>query len=575
LTGADLSVRETALGFLRVKESDIMRTHPFVLAGFSFGVALAGCATTAARPEGASAPLFHDIGHHRRAVTTSSGMAQRYFDQGLTWTYAFNHDEAIRSFRQATELDPECAMAWWGIALCNGPHINNPVVPPERAEAAWAALQNAVAAADNAGPTERALIGALQKRYANPQPEDRAPLDQAYADAMAVVWQSHRSDPDVGTLYAEALMDLRPWDLWTREGQPQPGTEHVLGVLEDVLRLDPYNPGANHLYIHAVEASPQPERANAAADRLRDMVPVSGHLLHMPSHIDVLTGRWDKAVIQNEKAIRADAAYRGVSPKQGFYHIYMLHNRHMLAFAAMMEGRSRVAIRAAGDVVSSVPEDYGREAAAFVDAYMCAKYDALKRFGRWDALLHEPAPPTYWPITTAHWHFNRGLAYAAMGEVDAALRERDAFESAAARIPEEAVAVINPAHDILRIARNMFDAEIEFRRGNMDESVVALRRAIEIEDALLYMEPPEWAQPVRHTLGAVLLSAGRYAEAEQVYREDLADWPGNGWSLYGLSRALHLQEKGAEALEVDARFREAWSRADIQIGSSCLCVPKT
>jgi len=553
----------------------MQRTLPLVVAmGLCLNV---GCSqkTAVVNVDGRAVPHFEGMGRHERPVTTSSATAQTYFNQGLVWAYAFNHDEAIRSFKAATLLDPDCAVAWWGIALCHGPHIGNPSVPPDRAEAAWEALQKAVALQDRATPAERALIRALSSRYADSPPEDRRPLDEAYAKAMGEVWPDHPGDSDIGTLYAEAMMDLRPWDLWTKDGEPQTGTEEILAVLEAVLRLDPNHPGANHLYIHAVEASPHPERAAAAADRLRELVPVSGHLVHMPSHVDVLTGRWKEAATQNERAIAADRAYREISPRQGFYRLYMIHNHHMLSFASMMEGRSDVAIRSAREVVGSVPEDYRRREAALVDPYMGAVYDALKRFGRWDEILAEPAPPSYLPITTALWRFNRGLAYAAKGEVANAKKEKAEFQKAAGNVPKDAVMAINPAQRILQIAEHFLNGEIAFRGGDIDESAAELRRAIALEDDLQYMEPPEWVQPVRHTLGAVLLSAGRHQEAEAVYREDLAQWPDNGWSLYGLSRCARARGATAEAESYETRFRKVWSRADTSIGSSCLCVPKT
>jgi tetratricopeptide (TPR) repeat protein len=522
-----------------------------------------------------SVPLFSGMGDFHRQVTTSSPPVQKHFDQGLVWAYAFNHDEAIRSFHKAAELDPDCPMAWWGIALCNGPHINNPSVPEEREAAAWAALRKAIVAGARATPVERALIHALSKRYANPVPGDRVELDRAYADAMAGVWGDYPKDPDVGTLYAEAMMDLRPWDLWTQDRRAQPGTQRIVAVLEEVLRLDPDHPGANHLYIHAVEPSREPERANAAAERLRDLVPASGHLVHMPSHVYVLTGRWAEAARQNELAIQADKAYRKIAPRQGFYHVYMLHNHHMLAFASMMEGRSETAIRAAREVVESVPADFMKRESALVDPYMGAVYDALKRFGRWDAILKEPAPPSFLPITTAMWRLNRSVAHAAKGEIALAEQERTAFQKAASAVSEDALMAINPASHVLKIAKHFLDGEIAYRRGDIDEAVKELRRAIALEDQLRYMEPPEWMQPVRHTLGAVLLSAGRVAEAETVYREDLADWPENGWSLYGLSRCLSLRGVTSEASKVEKRFQKIWSRADVPIGSSCKCVPKT
>jgi tetratricopeptide (TPR) repeat protein len=541
-----------------------------------FAAGLAGCASQD-RPAVASdqpARLFDGMGQHQRAITTSSPDAQRYFDQGLIWAYAFNHDEAIRSFTHAARLDPQCAMAWWGVALCHGPHINNPVVPPERARAAWEALRKALALQDHANPTERALIAALAKRYADPPPDDRRPLDEAYADALREVWENHRGDADIGSLYAEALMNLQPWDLWTRDGQPKGRTQEILAVLESVRAIDPSHPGANHLYIHAVEASPHPERGIEAADRLRDAVPIAGHLVHMPSHIDVQVGRWALASQQNERAIEADRTYRTISPRQGFYRIYMLHNHHMLSFASMMEGRCQAAVAAARAAVGTVPKDYAKRQAALVDPYMGAVYDALKRFGRWDEILAEPAPPSYLPITTAMWRFTRGLASAAKGQLDDARKERARFERAAAKVPAEAMMAINPAGSILRIAAHMLDGEIAYRRGDIDEAVAELRKAIALEDELVYMEPPEWIQPVRHTLGAVLVDAGRFAEAEKVYREDLAIWPENGWSLYGLAQCVRARGAEDEAQAVEQRFAKTWARADVKLESSCFCTAR-
>ena len=312
-------------------EHATVRTSKSVIGLASVLLPMVGCGQPSASMAGEQreVPLFEGMGHHHRAVTTSSDLAQRYFDQGLIWAYAFNHDEAIRSFEKATRLDPDCAMAFWGIALCNGPHINNPLVPPERSRAAWNAIQQAIALQDRATETERMLIAALSLRYADPPPADRAPLDQAYAAAMREVWRAHPDDSDVGTLFAEAMMDLRPWDLWTEQGQPRDVTKEVLAALEATLAMDPDHPGANHLYIHTIEASPHPERASAAADRLRQLVPASGHLVHMPSHIDVLTGRWAQAAQQNDAAIEVDRAYRAISPKQEFYRLYMAHNHQV------------------------------------------------------------------------------------------------------------------------------------------------------------------------------------------------------------------------------------------------------
>lgn len=533
-----------------------------------------GCSTlrNSTRDASPRPQLFDGMGQHRRTVSTSSPQAQAYFDQALTWTYAFNHDEAIRSYTEAARLDPNLAMAWWGVALCHGPHINNPVMPPERSKAAWEALQTALALREHASESERQLIDALSARYAAEHADDRRALDEAYAAAMKKVYERQANDADVATLYAEALMDLQPWDLWAKDGSPKGNTGEILAVLEHALTIDPNHPGANHLYIHAVEASRQPERGIASADRLREMVPMSGHLVHMPSHIDVRVGRWALASAQNEAAARADRVYRELSPRQGFYNVYMAHNHHFLSFASMMEGRSAVALRAADDMLAGIPDDFIRDQAAFADPFLSFRLDVLKRFGRWDDVLREPRPRGGLPISTAMWHYSRGIAYAAKGDVDSAVKEQEKFREAVKKVPDGALTGINPAHKVLSIAERMLIGEIEFRRGNLNKALAVLREGVAIEDDLLYMEPPEWMQPVRHTLGAFLTSAKRYSEAEQVYRDDLKVWPENGWSLYGLAQCLKAQGATEEARKVEARFAKTWARADVKIGSSCLCV---
>jgi tetratricopeptide (TPR) repeat protein len=535
---------------------------------------LGGCQsyTGVVRPTPDGPPLYRGLGSHHHKVTTDSDLAQKYFDQGLIWAFAFNHDEAIRSFDEAARQDPKCAMAWWGVALCNGPHINNTVVSPERAKAAWDALQKARALASGASPKERDLIEALAQRYADPQPVDRTPLDRAYAAAMRKVWQKYGDDNDVGVLFAESLMDLRPWDLYDYDGTPRPETPEVLLTLETVRGRDADHPGANHLYIHAVEASSQPERAIDAADRLRRAVPIAGHLVHMPGHIDVRTGQWAKAAEANIRAIAADDAYRGISPRQSFYRVYMLHNHHFLTFASMMEGREEASLEAARDMLASVPADYARENAAMVDPYMMTRLDVLKRFGRWNEILAEPQPPSYWPITTAMWRCDRALAQAALGRVSEARAEQSAFRAAAAQVPADAMYGVNKAHAILAIADKLIEGEIAYREGRADAAIAALQEGVQLEDRLRYMEPPEWIQPMRHTLGAVLLASGRAGEAERVYRDDLVRWPGNGWSLYGLSVALKKEGRESDAKDAQRRFDKAWARADYKIDSSCACV---
>jgi tetratricopeptide (TPR) repeat protein len=520
----------------------------------------------------AAVPLFEGLGGLSRKVNTASPEAQRYFDQGLSFLYAFNHDEAIRSFRRAGELDPKCGMAFWGIAVANGPHINNPAVPENRAKAAWEALTQAKALTASASPVERALIEALASRYAWPQPEDRKPLEQAYADAMRAAWKAFPEDADVGALFAESLADLRPWDLWTPDGKPQPGTEELLATLESVLALDPKHPLANHLMIHALEASPRPEKADPAADALRDRQPGLGHMVHMPSHIDVRRGRWQQAIDANAKAIEADRRYTARSPSQGFYRLYMAHNHHMLTYGAMMTGQSALALKTIRQMVADIPLEFFR-ANPFADGFMAMPLEVLMRFGRWDEILAEPAFPDFVPISRSLQHYARAVAHAAKGDVPAARKEQAAFLEARARVPKEAFFGNNSGSDVLDVAEHLMRGEILYRSGKVDEGIAALREAVVREDKLRYDEPPDWIQPVRHALGAALLQAGRFAEAETVFREDLAKLPGNGWGLYGLHRAQQLQKKPAEAAATEKHFDAVWRQADLKIKSPCLCLP--
>jgi tetratricopeptide (TPR) repeat protein len=518
-------------------------------------------------------PLYDGLGNFGRKVSTRSPEAQRYFDQGLCFLYAFNHDEAIRSFEQAAKFDADCAMAWWGVAIANGPHINNPLMPPARVTTAWTALNKALERAANGTAAEQALITALARRYADPQPEDRKPLDEAYAAAMREVYQKFPADADVGALFAESLMDLRPWDLWTADGQPQPGTDEIVTVLETVLAKSPNHPLGLHLYIHAVEASPHPEKANAAADRLRDLQPGLGHLVHMPSHIDVRQGRWQASIVANEKAITADKRYREQSPEQGFYHVYMAHNHHMLAYSAMMCGQSKLAIASITEMARGIPRKWLEENAAVADGFTAMPLEVFVRFGMWEEVLDAPEPPEYLPIARALRHVARGIAHAANGQIEDAKREQINFAAARKAVPEGAGFGNNTAQNLLAIANHLLAGEILYRQGQVDPAIAELRKAIAVEDTLRYSEPPDWIHPVRHALGATLLKEKRFAAAEQVYREDLARQPNNGWSLYGLAQSLHSQNKHAEAAAIDARFAEVWKDADIKITSSCFCQP--
>ncbi|HSL18455.1 MAG TPA: hypothetical protein VLB51_11175, partial [Methylomirabilota bacterium] len=524
---------------------------------------------------GRAEAVFEGTGSHHRAVATASPETQALFDQGLAFLFAFNHDEAIRSFERAAELDPGCAMAHWGIAYAKGPHINNPVVPPEREAEAHAAAQEAGRLAGGmAEGADRALIEAISVRYASPQPEDRAPLDRAFADAMADVHERFPGDGDVGALYAEALMDLHPWDLWTHDGEAKPWTPEIVTLLEDVIDRHPHHPLALHLYIHAVEASDDPGRADIAADRLRDLMPGLGHLVHMPSHIDVRRGRWQEAIVANTKAVAADRAYRDATAvPPDFYRLYMSHNHHMKAYAAMMVGRSELAMSSIRELVADIPEPWLKDNAFWADGFIAMPYEVMMRFGLWQEILAEPEPADYLPFTRSIHFAARAVAFAALDRPAEARREQAAFRQQRLEVPEDAPFGNNMAHDLMDVAEKLVEGEILYREGDKEAGIRALYEAAALEDDLRYDEPPDWIQPIRHALGATLMQEGRHADAETVYREDLEKLPNNGWSLYGLARSLRLQGRTAEAAEVEARFNRVWADADIPLRSSCFCQP--
>jgi tetratricopeptide (TPR) repeat protein len=521
-------------------------------------------------------PLYSGLGSYTRKITTDSPLTQRYFDQGLAWLHGFNHEAAIRSFHEAAEIDPECAMAHWGVALAAGPHINYPALPRPMAELAWKELTLAQNAA-HASRVERALINALSHRYANPEPDDRTSLDRAYADAMREVRKQFPSDPDVGALFAEAMMDLRPGDQWTSEGQPNPGTDEILATLKEVLRLNPNHPFANHLYIHAIEASPNPERAITAADRLRNLQPSLAHSVHMPSHIDIRTGRWLQAVDTNLKAVAADQQYeKTFGPAQGFLNPYIAHNRHMLAYAAMMTGQRDLAMRHIRAMVAELPADFLRENSLTSEGFVALPMEVMVRFAKWDDILAEADKyPDYMTFTRAFHRAARAVAFAAKGDTENAREEQAVFRERAQLVRRGTVVGNNSAKAILGVVQSMLEGEILLAEGKLDDGLGYLRAAVKLEDALNYDEPPSWMIPVRHSLGANLMKAGRFAEAEEVYREDLRKLPDNGWSLYGLAESLRRQHKNpSEAGAIYACFQKIWAKGDLRIGSSCLCQPK-
>lgn len=529
-------------------------------------VALTACSSAPKAPESRELKL----GKHHFKVTTASKEAQRRFDRGLTLAYSFAHYAAEQEFRRAIAEDPGLAMAWWGIALVNGPHINFPIVPPPKAKTAWEALTKALELSSSASELEKDLISALSKRYAEKQPDDRGPLDRAYAEAMRAVWQKHPTNADVGALFAESMMDLRPWDLWQPDGTPQPGTAEIVETLERALWLNKRHPGAMHFYIHTMEASRAPEKAEKAADRLRAAVPDAGHMVHMPAHIYARVGRWKDAAQSNLDAMAVDKLYRAAHPRPGFYAMYMAHNSHFFGWAAMMEGRSAEALQHARKMIDDVPEEFMKEFGGVVDGYLAFPVEVLMRFGKWEEILKEPAPPGGLPMSQAMWRYTRTSAFTALNRAEEASKEKKLFEAALAKVPHEATFGNNSATNLLTIAAHCIDGEIAAKAGNWNEAEKQLRAAIALEDALRYDEPPDWIQSVRHTLGAVLLKADRAPAAETVYREDLKKYPNNGWALFGLKEALKAQNKDASTVE--AQFKKAWARADMSLKATCLCL---
>lgn len=552
-----------------------------LLASVSLCAVLAvGCggATTKGAPPAARAPeLLSGLGDHRRPITTSSPEAQRYFDQGLALIYGFNHDAAVRSFDWALTLDPSCAMCAWGKATALGPNINLPL-GPDVAPAAYAAAQQAKALAPLATPVEQALIAAVAARYTETYSEDRAALDLQYANAMREVRKQFPEDVDVAVLTAEALMNLYPWSYWTRDAKPKEHTLELLGLLEWAMEREPSHLGANHYYIHAVEEH-FPERAEKVADRLVALAPDAGHLVHMPGHIYYRVGRYQDAAAVNVKAIAADEAYFARCRPGDFYRAaYYPHNIHFLWAAAATEGQSTEALSTARSLAAKV-EAYHAEL-PLVEEFLAIPVLTLVRFGKWDAVLGEPAPPegpegsrptARRSYQSAIWHYARGVAYARTqrtAEADAELALVRAAVKAKAN--EELLLAGNTATAaaLLAIGEAHLEGEIAAAKGDTNAAVAALERAVALQDALIYMEPPPWYFPTRQALGAVLLEAGRAKEAEAVYRADLEEWPKNGWSLFGLSRALLAQRKSDEAAWAEQGFSRAWARADVELSAS-------
>lgn len=515
--------------------------------------------------------LYPGYGGYSRAITCENPEAQRWFDQGIQLVYGFNHDEGVRSFQRAAEVDPNCAMAWWGIAYGYGVDVNNMEVSEAEARAGADAADQAMLLLDHASPVEQALIKAVSRRAVWPMPADRRELDQAYAKAMAEAWQVFPEDPDVGTLYAEALMNLQPWDYWTVTGEPKARAEELVAVLEESMRLDSSHPGANHFYIHAVEASADPDRATAAADRLTKLVPGSGHLVHMPSHIYITTGRYADALASNQAAIAADEAYFAVAPPPDFYSLYFIHNIHFLAYAAMMEGNYQIAIDATRKMEAVVPQEFIQNWTAFADGLMPASFHVMVRFGRWEEILAEPDYPRYRLASRVIRLYARAVALANLGRTGEARAEMVDCETLSTQVPEDWTVGTNPASVIHRLALGMADAEILWHEGKAEDAYAKLRATVSAQDALVYDEPPGWMQPVRHALGALLLAGGKSEEAEKVYRDDLRKHPKNAWALLGLQQALRMNGKNRAADEIEPQVKFAWARADVRPPASCYC----
>ena len=513
-------------------------------------------------------PLVDAVARYGHPITTISEDAQRYFDQGLVLYYAFNHEAAILSFKQALAIDSTCAMAWWGIAASLGPNINNPAMDSSACVDAWNAVQRAVELSQRTSAFERDLINALATRYTLPPLKDRGKINRAYANAMRRVYETYKDDPEAGSLFADALLNLRPWDLWTSDGTPMPETPEIVSVLEQVLAMTPDHPGAAHFYIHTMEASPMPEKALGAAQVLRTRIPGAGHLVHMPSHIYIRTGRYADAAESNRQAIRADSAWAAAG---GFYTLYRAHNYHFLAYAAMFDGQRGAALDAAKGILRQIPLDVVQQYPDFLEGFYGIPTHVMVRFGMWEEILAEPEPPEDLFVTLATWRYGRTVALSALRRVKEAEAEFSELRKAYALMPESRTIGNNTGKTVLEIGLLMAEGELEYSRGNRERAFGLLREAVAKDDELRYDEPWGWMMPVRHSLGALLLDAGRTEEAERVYRKDLSLHPANGWSLKGLAECLHMTGQHHEAERTDSLFAQAWARSEVPLRFSCFC----
>ena len=544
-----------------------MRLLTFVLVPLAFcGPIYAQQHSGHDQPAAKKATLMTGLGDLHHPVTTSNPEAQKFFDQGMRLIYAFNHEEAAGSFQRAAELDPKMAMAYWGLAEAVGPNYNDPA-DPDRYKKAHEAIAKAGELAGNASPAEKAYIAAMALRFPADPAADHRLAAERYRNAMGDLVKQFPDDLDAATLFAEAGMDLHPWGLWRPDGTPEGGTEDIVAALESVLRRDPNHMGAIHYYIHAVEASPNPERALAAANRLAALAPAAGHLVHMPGHVYIRTGDFEAAVKTNQLAASADRAYLQANGGGGMYGaMYYSHNLHFIAACSSMNGNYAEAHKA-GEMLAAHVGPFVKDIPP-LEGFMTVPIAVEVRFQKWDQILAMPQPPAAMQTMTVFWHFARGMALAAKGKVAEAEAEHHIVSEAADKTPPDqvfAMPVNNKAKDVLNIATNVLGAKIAMAKHDSANAISLLRRAVAIQDTLKYDEPPDWFYPVRESLGAALLLNGSAAEAEKVFREDLDRNPRNPRSLFGLSEALRAQNRAYDAQFVDKQFQSNWKSTEIKL----------
>jgi tetratricopeptide (TPR) repeat protein len=509
------------------------------------------------------AELLEGLGSHVHPIATKSEMAQKFFNQGLALIYGFNHDEAARLFARAAELDPASPMPHWGIALALGPNYNLPPMP-EREEKAWRAIEKAIELSTSAPDNERAYVEALVKRYSKDPNEDRKKLAIVYKDAMGELMRRYPDDLDAATLYAEAMMNLRPWALWNPDGTPAEGTLEILEVLETVLRRDPNHPGANHYYIHAVEASKNPERALPSAGRLGSLMPGAGHIVHMPSHIYIRTGDHETSATVNVTASEVDRKYVERSGAKGIYPLmYYSHNLHFVSYSRMMQGKFDEALDYAKRLRKNVAGEI--DGMPMLAPYGAFEWLVLTRFAKWGEMLAEPEPQDKTPLLHAFYRYTRGLAFAGLGKAKDAQAERERLGTIFEKIPENEALMNNTARNVMAVGLADLDARIARAKNDAAAEIAHFRRAVELQDKLNYMEPPEWHYSVRESLGGALLRQGKVAEAEAVFRRDLEINPRNGRSLFGLLEAMKMQRKPVSVDWLKKEFAEAWKHSETSL----------